>query len=89
MKVDKMDEGGWKLMKVDKTGENGWNWIKSDENGWKWMKVDEMAVEKMAEKVLTNPHKSVYFFGLVNKPPHITNEHPFTKKRFVYSYSKC
>ena len=52
------------------------------------MKVDEMAVEKMAEKVLTNPHKSVYFFGLVNKPPHITNEHPFTKKRFVYSYSK-
>ena len=50
MKVDKMDENGWKWMKMD---EGGWKWIKwmkvdkMDENGWKWMKMDKIGWKLM------------------------------------------
>ena len=48
MKVDQMDESGWKGIKGMKVGKSRYvQWTKVDEmdengwNGWKWMKMDE------------------------------------------------
>ena len=51
MKVDQINESGLYWMKVDEMDERGWKrwkWMKCMEvdesgwNGWKWMNVDEM-----------------------------------------------
>ena len=53
MRVDKIDENGWKLVKTDESGQNwrgrkckivdtsGVKIVKIDEGGWKWMTWDE------------------------------------------------
>ena len=41
MKVDESGWHGWMWMKVDKIDENGWKCMKMDENGLKWITKDK------------------------------------------------